>query len=97
MTEVELSLENISDLSEPEDAVFVWLNEGGLYIGIGMGCFVDIDAAEVEGGLDDNEDEGGRKSWNWVDEAPDLSIEGDASGRFSWSSVSYRGLRCCCC
>lgn len=90
MAEVELSLENISDLSEPEDAVFVWLNEGGLYIGIGMGCFAVI-GAEVEGGLDDEEDEGGRKSWNWVDEVPDLSIEEDVSGR---SSVSYRRLRC---
>ena len=87
MAEVELSLENISDLSEPEDAVFVWLNGGGLCIGIGMGCFVDI-GAEVEGGLDDNEDEGGRKSWNWADEAPGLSIEEDVSGRFSWSNVS---------
>ena len=77
MAEVELSLENISDLSEPEDAVFVWLNGGGLYIGIGMGCFVDI-GAEVEGGLDDDEDEGGKKSWNWV----------DVSGWFSRSSVS---------
>jgi hypothetical protein len=57
VTEVELSLENISDLSEPEDAVFVWLNGGSLYIGTGMGCFVDI-GAEVEGGLDDDEDEG---------------------------------------
>ena len=90
MTEVELSLENNSDLSEPEDAVFVWLKEGGLYIGIGIGCFVVI-GAEVEGGLDDEEDEGGRKSWNWVDDAPDLSIEKDESGR---SSVSYRRLRC---
>lgn len=94
MAEVELSLENISDLSEPEDAVFVWLNEGGLYIGIGMGCCVDI-GAEVEGGLDDDEDEGERKSWEWVDEAPDLSIEEEVSGRLSWSSASYRRLRCC--
>ena len=87
MTDVELSLENISDPSEPEDAVFVWLNGGGLYIGIGMGWDVDI-GAEVEGGLDDDEDEGG---WNSVDEAPDLSIEGGGSGR---SSVSYKRLRC---
>jgi hypothetical protein len=57
VTEVELSLENISDLSEPEDAVFVWLNGGGLYVGTDMGCFVDI-GAEVEGGLEDDEDEG---------------------------------------
>ena len=91
MAEVELSLENISDLSEPDDAVFVWLSGGALYIGIGMGCFV---SAEVEGGLDDNEDEGGRKSWNWVDEVPDLSIEEDVSVRFSWLSVSYKRLRC---
>ena len=91
MAEVELSLENISDLSEPEDAVFVWLKGGGLYIGIGMGCFVDI-GAEVEGGLDDDEDE--RKSWNWVDEVQELNIGEDVSGRFSWSSVSYRRLRC---
>jgi hypothetical protein len=90
VTEVELSLENISDLSEPEDAVFVWLNGGGLFIGIGIGCFVVI-SADVEGGLDDDEDERGRKSWNWVDEMPDLSIEEDVSGR---SSVSYRRLRC---
>ena len=87
MTEVELSLENISDLSEPEDAVFVWLNGGGLYIGIGIGCFVDI-GTEVEGGLEDEEDEGVRK---WVDEAPELII---VSGR---SDVSYRRLRCCTC
>ena len=93
MTEVELSLENISDLSEPEEAVFVWLNGGGLYIGIGIECFVDI-GAEVDGGLDDEEDEGGRKSWNWVVEVPDLSIEEDVSGR---SSVSYKRLRCCRC
>ena len=90
MTEVELSLENISDLSEPEDAVFVWLNGGGLYIGIGIGCFVDI-GTEVEGGLEDEEDEGVRK---WVDEAAELSIEEEVSGR---SDVSYRRLRCCIC
>ena len=90
MTEVELSLENISDLSEPEDAVFVWLNGGGLYIGIGIGCFVDI-GTEVEGGLEDEEDEGVRK---WVDEAAELSTEEEVSG---WSDVSYRRLRCCIC
>jgi hypothetical protein len=57
VADAELNLEKISDLSEPEDVVFVWLNGGGLYIGIGMGCFVVI-GIEVDDGLDDDEDEG---------------------------------------
>lgn len=57
MADVELNLEKSSDLSEPEDVVFVWLKGGGLYIGIGMGCFVVI-GIEVDDGLDDDEDEG---------------------------------------
>lgn len=77
VAEAELNLENISDLSELE---FVLLDRDGLYIGMGS----VIAGVDVDDGLEDEEEEGGRKSEKW---AEDLRMEADdnASERFSMS------------
>lgn len=77
VAEAELNLENISDLSELE---FVLLDRDGLYIGMGS----VIAGVDVDDGLEDEEEEGGRKSEKWVE---DLRMEADdnASERFSMS------------